>query len=326
MVANTHREGGGRAGDGAPDAIQFVDEPIAVEYDAERFGPRSLTWRARRYHVEEILQAWQDFHTPEYADHARGWLHRRHRNYYLVRVAGGSVFEIYLDRAGGQRTWVLLKRHLLGLRTLTVGEWGTNCYLLESEGQCLVVDPGAEPERILAAVAGRTVAGIALTHAHPDHLGAAAAIQQATGALLWLHADDAAKFGLRADRDLVDGESLEIGWFQARAAHTPGHTPGSVCLRFDDRTLVGDTLFPGGPGRTDSPEALNQLVASLSNVVFSWPDETRFYPGHGEGSTIGAVRPAFQRFYLGPRPAGLCGDVEWDGPEETPQALSVAGR
>ena len=311
------QESAGQASAGIADAVQFVDEPIAVEYDGTRFGPRSLTWRSRGFQVEEILKTWQDFHTPGYAAHARGWLHRRHRNYYVVRVAGGDVLEVYLDRAGGQRTWVLLKRHRLSLQMLTVGEWGANCYLLEGNGQCLVVDPGDEPERILGAVAGRPVIAIVLTHGHGDHLGAAAAIRQATGAPLHIHPADAAAFGVAAGRELTHGESLRVGWFGVQIAHTPGHTPGSVCLRFDERALVGDTLFPGGPGRTDSPTALDEVVASLRGVVFAWPDETLFYPGHGQGATIGAVRPAFQAFEAVARPAGLCGDVAWAVPEES---------
>ncbi len=315
-MADTDREGNGRAGEVSPDTIQFVDEPIAVEYDSARFGPRSLVWRSRQYQVEEILRVWQDFHTPAYADHARGWLHRRHRNYYVVRTMGGAVLEVYLDRAGGLRTWVLLKRHLLGMRALTVGQWGTNCYLLGSDSECLVVDPGGEPERVLDAVAGRRVVAILLTHGHPDHSGAAGAIQQATDAPLYVHPADAAASGMQVDGVLVDGQSLRVGWFEVRIVHTPGHTPGSVCLRFDERALVGDTLFPGGPGRTDSPQALDELIASLRNVVFAWPDETRFYPGHGEGATIGAIRPAFLEFSRDPQTVGRCGDLLWAGPEQ----------
>jgi hydroxyacylglutathione hydrolase len=301
---------------GVADAVQFVDEPIVVEYDGARFGPRALTWRSREFQVEEILRTWQDFHTPGYAGHARGWLHRRHRNYYLVRAVGGEVLEVYLDRAGGQRTWVLLKRHLLSLRVLTVGEWGANCYLLEGNGQCLVVDPGAEPERILGAVAGRPVAAIVLTHGHRDHVGAAATIRQVTGAPVHIHPADAALAGVAADRELAHGQSLRVGWFGVQISHTPGHTPGSVCLRVDERALVGDTLFPGGPGRTRSPQALDEAIASLGGVVFAWPDETVFYPGHGQGATIGEVRPAFRAFEARARPADLCGDVVWMGSEQ----------
>jgi hydroxyacylglutathione hydrolase len=309
--------GGGQVHAGATDSIQFVDEPIAVEYGGARFGPRSLTWRSRVYPVEQVLREWQDFQTPAYAGHARGWLHRRHRNYYLVRTTSGEVLELYLDRAGGQRTWVLVKRHRLSLRMLTVGKWGTNCYLLESNGECMVVDPGDEPERILTAVTGQMVVAIVLTHGHRDHVRGVAKIQQETSAPLYVHEADAAAFGLAGDRELTHGQTLRVGWFGVQVFHTPGHTPGGVCLGVDERALVGDSLFPGGPGRTDSSLALDELVTSLHNVVFAWPDETRFYPGHGEGSTIGAVRPAFRAFEGRARPAGLCGDVDWAGPEQS---------
>ncbi len=88
----------------------FIDEPIEVDYDRVRLGPTAFTWRGVRYEVAEILETRQDYHTPEYAAHARGWLHRRHRNYYTVRTADGQVWELYLDRAGGRRQWVLLKK------------------------------------------------------------------------------------------------------------------------------------------------------------------------------------------------------------------------
>jgi len=199
----------------------------------------------------------------------------------------------------------------LHLHTLPLGEWSTNCYVLTCGGESLIVDPAAEAERILAAVAGTTVQAILLTHAHPDHLQALAAVRQATGAPLGLHPADAAAFGVPGDFDLADGAVLSLGDSALRVIHTPGHTPGSVCFRFDCRAIVGDTLFPGGPGHSDTPAALAQILASLWDKVFTWPDDTLFYPGHGEGSTIGAVRPAFVAFLARPRSLDLCGDVEW---------------
>ena len=197
------------------------------------------------------------------------------------------------------------------LHTLPLGEWNTNCYVLTCGGESLIVDPAAEAECILAAVAGTTIKAILLTHAHPDHLQALDAVRQATGAPLGLHPADAAEFGVPSDFDLRDGDVLSLGDEELRVTHTPGHTPGSVCLRFDRRAIVGDTLFPGGPGHSDTPEALAQILASLRDKVFTWPDDTIFYPGHGEGSTIGAVRPAFAAFLARPRSPELCGDVEW---------------
>ncbi len=199
----------------------------------------------------------------------------------------------------------------LHLHTLPLGEWSTNCYVLTCGGESLIVDPAAEAERILAAVVGTTVKAILLTHAHPDHLQALDAVRQATGAPLGLHPADAAEFGVPSDFNLADGAVLSLGDEELRVTHTPGHTPGSVCFRFDCRAIVGDTLFPGGPGHSDTAEALAQILASLRDKVFTWPDDTIFYPGHGEGSTIGAVRPAFAAFLTRPRSPELCGDVEW---------------
>ncbi len=199
------------------------------------------------------------------------------------------------------------------LNTLPLGQWATNCYILACGQESLIVDPAAEPERILAAVAGATVKAILLTHAHPDHLLALDQVRQATGAPVGLHPVDAAAFGVQDDFDLNDGDVLTMGGHEIRVVHTPGHTPGSVCLRFDHRALVGDTIFPDGPGHSDTPDALAQILDSLRDKVFFWPDDTTFYPGHGAGSTIGAVRPAWARFLAQPRTAEVCGDVRWGG-------------
>jgi len=200
----------------------------------------------------------------------------------------------------------------LQLQILPLGEWQTNCYVLTAGGESIVVDPAAEADRILAATEGTAVEAILLTHAHPDHVLALDEIRRATSAPLGLHPADAAAFGIRGDLDLHDGNVLTCGGAELRVVHTPGHTPGSLCFRFDRRAIVGDTLFPGGPGHSETPAALAQILASLGEKVFPWPNDTVFYPGHGQGSTIGAVRPAFEAFLARPRSPDLCGDVEWE--------------
>ena len=197
------------------------------------------------------------------------------------------------------------------LVALPLGEWSTNCYVLIGGGESIIVGPAAEPERILAAVEGTAVRAILLTHGHLDHVQALDAVLQASGAPLGLHPADEAEFGVVGDFDLNDGDVLMLGGGELTVAHTPGHTPGSVCFRFGRCAIVGDTLFPGGPGHSRTPEALAQILASLQDKVFTWPDGTAFHPGHGEGSTIGAVRPAFEAFMARLRSPGLCGDVEW---------------
>jgi glyoxylase-like metal-dependent hydrolase (beta-lactamase superfamily II) len=121
----------------------------------------------------------------------------------------------------------------------------------------------------------------------------------------------AATYGVVADFSLHDGDAIQVGAHPIQVVHTPGHTQGSVCLRFDERALVGDSLFPGGPGHTNTPAELEQSLASLHRAIFTWPDDTRCYPGHGRPTSVGQERAGFQAFLARPRPPDLCGDVSW---------------
>jgi len=201
----------------------------------------------------------------------------------------------------------------LEINRIEVGPWPMNCYLLRcpASGQVAIVDPGADPDTILAAVAGAGVTCILLTHAHPDHVGALEDLRGATGAPVGVHPADASDWGIDADFPLLDGMEVQVGRGRVKVLHTPGHTAGSVCLKLQDRVLVGDAIFPGGPGHTASPEALGRSLASLGLVVFSWPDRTLLHPGHGGPTTVGAERADFERFVAGDHPPGLCGDVTW---------------
>lgn len=201
----------------------------------------------------------------------------------------------------------------LELQRLQVGPWPMNCYLLRCplSGELAIVDPGADADRILAAVGVAPVRCVLLTHGHPDHIGALEAVQQATGAPVGIHPADAAKFDVPADFPFVDGMEIIVGKGIVRVAHTPGHTPGSVCLRMNGQVLVGDAIFPGGPGHTATPQDLVQSLDSLSQTVFTWSDATELHPGHGEYTTVQVERPAFLRFIASDPPATLCGDVTW---------------
>jgi len=199
------------------------------------------------------------------------------------------------------------------LRRLEVGPWPMNCYLVRCSetGQTAIIDPGADTGAILAAVGEAPVACILLTHAHPDHVDALEAVRQATGVPVGLHVADAEFFGVEGDFPLLDGAEVEVGRGLLKVVHVPGHTPGSVCLRFGGRAIVGDAIFPGGPGHTTSPEALAQSLMSLGRTVFTWPAETELYPGHGGSTTVGAEQADFERFVAADPPPGLCGDVSW---------------
>jgi glyoxylase-like metal-dependent hydrolase (beta-lactamase superfamily II) len=110
---------------------------------------------------------------------------------------------------------------------------------------------------------------------------------------------------------LIDGMQVEVGRGRLQVIHLPGHTPGSVCLRLNRIVIVGDAIFPGGPGYTESPQALAQSLVSLGRTVFTWVDETELHPGHGDPTTVGAERAAFERFLTADHPPDLCGELTW---------------
>ena len=194
---------------------------------------------------------------------------------------------------------------------LEVGSLGTNCYIAycENTKKAVIIDPGGDAAKILAAVAreGLLVEAIINTHGHADHVLANVKVQEATGAPLWIHSADADMLGSgsrnlsaflggatscgKADRLLADGEVLPIGDFTLTVLHTPGHTPGGISLLFDKTVFVGDTLFAESIGRTDFPGgSYSQLIHSIQTKLMTLDDEVKAYPGHGPATTIGWER------------------------------------
>jgi glyoxylase-like metal-dependent hydrolase (beta-lactamase superfamily II) len=199
-----------------------------------------------------------------------------------------------------------------------VGPWPMNCYIVicETTRVSAIIDPGADAETILAQTTGTRVEHILITHGHPDHLGALAEIKMVTGAPIYIRPADAQKFGVAFDIPLQDGQHIAVGALRLRAIHTPGHTPGATCFDLGDgRVIVGDTIFVGGPGKTWSPKEFAAQMHTLQTIVFTWPDETVFYPGHGPAGKIGIERPAFEAFTAHGWPADLFGDVTWESPK-----------
>lgn len=195
------------------------------------------------------------------------------------------------------------------IATLPVGLIQTNCYIAgcpETKAGA-VIDPGGDPERILAEVErqGLSIKYVLNTHAHFDHTDANGAIVRATGATLALHplelpllkaSGGAALFGLQADPsplpelELRDGDELEVGTLRFQVLHTPGHTPGHVCFYEQAEGVLfdGDVLFQRSIGRTDLPGGnYQQMMDSIRRVLFALPEETVVYSGHGPATTIG---------------------------------------
>lgn len=185
----------------------------------------------------------------------------------------------------------------------------------EETREGVLIDPGDEVDQLLDAAARQrlTITNILLTHAHLDHVTGVGRAKQALHAPVWLHKDDnflyervvqqGLAFGVKVERQppvdrFYDGEGpLRFGRYQVRVLHTPGHCPGGICLavsRDGERSatlFVGDTLFAGSIGRTDLPGGNpDTLLRSIREVLFSFPDDTVVWPGHGAQTTIGDER------------------------------------
>jgi len=194
-----------------------------------------------------------------------------------------------------------------------LGPYDNNGYLIidVQSGESVIVDMPGEGGRLLQAAEGTRVTAVVLTHGHPDHLLSYDLITEATGAPVLAHEDEDGIAGELVQRRLVDGEMLILGRQRLRIIHTPGHTPGSICLLSDGHLIAGDTLFPGGPGHTDHPEELQQEIRSIVGRLYVLADDTVVYPGHGPNTTIGESKKEYVVFASREHPAGLCGDVTW---------------
>lgn len=197
----------------------------------------------------------------------------------------------------------------MSIKRLVVGPLGSNCYLVADEetGEGIIIDPGEEGERILKVVKKKGIVPRYLinTHGHIDHIGANNYLKRKIeGIKLGIHEADArmlintnenlANFtggdfiSLPADLLLKDGDEITLGKGHLKVIHTPGHTPGGICLLGRREVFTGDTLFTGSVGRTDFPGgSMELLMKSLREKLMVLPEETVIYPGHGETSTIG---------------------------------------
>ena len=181
------------------------------------------------------------------------------------------------------------------ITTVPLGLYQTNCYILAEGDRCLVIDPGDEAEKLLALLRRQSlnVEAVLLTHGHFDHVGAVKTLAAETDCRVFLHEEEltlpaAMTAGKLYYTDFYkEGDRLTLAGMTFEVLHTPGHTPGSLCLRFGQHLFSGDTLFAGSCGRTDfpgsSPAAMVRSLSRLSKLE----DDLKVYPGHGEDTTIG---------------------------------------
>lgn len=180
-----------------------------------------------------------------------------------------------------------------------------NVYLLRctATGEQLLIDAAAEGNRILDVVGGDTLSGVVTTHRHHDHWGALADVTRATHAPTYAHDADADAIDVPTRHRLHDEESITVGDVTLGVIHLVGHTPGSLVLTFDDphghtHLFTVDCLFPGGVGRTWSPEDFETLYRGVVEKIFDrYDDDTWIYPGHGDDTTLGRERPSLDEWW-----------------------------
>jgi glyoxylase-like metal-dependent hydrolase (beta-lactamase superfamily II) len=198
-----------------------------------------------------------------------------------------------------------MKGRKVELKRLEVGSFENNCYLLISppSRESVIIDPAAEAERILEEARGTEVKYILISHGHMDHVGALEEVQTATRAPVGIHKQDARALRQEPDFFLRGGETLKIGDISLKVLHTPGHSPGAVCFLTGKILFSGDTIFPNGPGNTAIPRAdYQEILRSIHRQIFTLPDDTVIYPGHGLETTVG--REKATSFYPFPGNAG----------------------
>ncbi|HEY9481360.1 MAG TPA: MBL fold metallo-hydrolase [Micromonosporaceae bacterium] len=186
----------------------------------------------------------------------------------------------------------------LTITKLSVGPMDNNAYVLRctSTGEQLMIDAANEPGRLRDLIGEGGLATVVTTHRHADHWQGLADVVAATGAESLAHPADAPSLPV-VTRTVDEGAAVRVGDVSLEVIHLVGHTPGSIALLYRDpaghpHLWTGDSLFPGGPGRTTNPTDFNSLMDDLEAKIFGpLPDDTWFYPGHGKDSTLGAERP-----------------------------------
>ena len=218
---------------------------------------------------------------------------------------------------------ILEGRHQMTLRysgevlvhKVPMGDSGNNGYVVvcPQTNESVVIDTPGEPDKLIAAASGTTVKAILITHTHFDHLVGFETIRSELDAPVGVHSTEADALPAAPDFHVVDGDVITAGTVALKVVHTPGHTPGAVCFLTGKHLFSGDTLFPGGPGRTRTPENLAQILGSITTKLLVLPDDTAVYAGHGDDTTIGQAKREHAEFASRPHAPDLCGDVLWLG-------------
>ena len=199
------------------------------------------------------------------------------------------------------------------IELIETSPFGTNAYALvcQQTKESILVDAPGDAPAILDCLRGTKPQYILITHSHFDHTGVLKELKYRLKVPVAAHKADAKRIPLSPDLLLKDGDLLSFGDIRLKVLHTPGHTPGSLCFHYGMYLISGDTLFPGGPGKTGSPSDFGQIITSLKEKIFALPDEVLVYPGHGERTVMKKAKAEFAVFSSREHSPDLCGDVLW---------------
>jgi hydroxyacylglutathione hydrolase len=196
---------------------------------------------------------------------------------------------------------------------LTLGPYETNAYIAVclKTNESLVVDAPARASDIIASLKGTKPRYILLTHDHFDHTGVITSLRSRLKVPLAAHPLDSFQLKTPPEIPLQDGDNLKLGNLEIQVLHTPGHTPGSLCFKIGQYAFAGDTIFPGGPGHTETPEDFQQILKSITEKIFRLPDDTVLFPGHGDSTTVKKAKEEYAAFASRQHDPDICGDVTW---------------
>jgi len=211
---------------------------------------------------------------------------------------------------------IIAEDDAIQIERLELGPFGTNAYIVTCRKvrDSALIDAPAEVNIIIDKLKDTNPKCILLTHNHMDHIGALAQLRAELKVPLATHALDAGNLTPPPEILLSDSNAVSLGNLKFEVLHTPGHTQGSLCFKAGRYLISGDTIFPGGPGKTRSPAAFKQIIESITRKILVLPDDTQIYPGHGDSTVLKKEKDEFTIFSSRPHNPDLCGDVLWLSP------------